>query len=410
MRMPQRERLGKALRRFVVDPDDRRPRSPRRAARARGGSEARRRRGGAPPARPSREARARRPAAGRARRRRYASRSAVYAMRCAGGPIWHSPATVVECRTAAAAEDSGLDVSSSVTTILFTDIEGSTRLWEQEGERMASALAQHDARARAAVEEQPRRHRQDDGRRPVRRVRGPARRGQRDGDVPAVARRSRGHERDPDPRALRPARRRGRAARQRLLRHAGQSHRADHERGPRRPDPRVAGGRRRGRHPPARADHAARSRQRPAEGPVVAGARLPGAPSRPAGGFPGAALARGHAQQPARAAHVVHRARARARGSDPAPQGIAPAHAARHGRPRQDAAVAADRRRHARRVSGRHLVHGSRADPRSHASSPTRWPRCSPCARSRGSRSRRRCARTSSRGRRCSSSTTASRW
>ena len=45
-----------------------------------------------------------------------------------------------------------MEVSSSVTTILFTDIEGSTRLWEQEGERMASALAQHDARARAAVE------------------------------------------------------------------------------------------------------------------------------------------------------------------------------------------------------------------------------------------------------------------
>jgi len=45
-----------------------------------------------------------------------------------------------------------LDVSSRVTTILFTDIEGSTRLWEQEGERMAGALAQHDARARVAVE------------------------------------------------------------------------------------------------------------------------------------------------------------------------------------------------------------------------------------------------------------------
>ena len=45
-----------------------------------------------------------------------------------------------------------MEVSSSVTTILFTDIEGSTRLWEQEGERMAAALAQHDARARAAVE------------------------------------------------------------------------------------------------------------------------------------------------------------------------------------------------------------------------------------------------------------------
>jgi predicted ATPase/class 3 adenylate cyclase len=36
-------------------------------------------------------------------------------------------------------------------TILFTDIEGSTRLWEQEGERMAAALARHDELARTAV-------------------------------------------------------------------------------------------------------------------------------------------------------------------------------------------------------------------------------------------------------------------
>ena len=38
------------------------------------------------------------------------------------------------------------------TTLLFTDIEGSTRLWEEEGERMAPALADHDALSRAAVE------------------------------------------------------------------------------------------------------------------------------------------------------------------------------------------------------------------------------------------------------------------
>ena len=38
------------------------------------------------------------------------------------------------------------------TTLLFTDIEGSTRLWEEEGERMAPALAEHDALSRAAVE------------------------------------------------------------------------------------------------------------------------------------------------------------------------------------------------------------------------------------------------------------------
>ena len=41
---------------------------------------------------------------------------------------------------------------SAVTTFLFTDIEGSTRLWEQEPERMSVALAGHDALARAVVE------------------------------------------------------------------------------------------------------------------------------------------------------------------------------------------------------------------------------------------------------------------
>jgi class 3 adenylate cyclase len=41
---------------------------------------------------------------------------------------------------------------SVITTFLFTDIEGSSRLWEQEPVRMPSALAQHDALARGAVE------------------------------------------------------------------------------------------------------------------------------------------------------------------------------------------------------------------------------------------------------------------
>ena len=43
--------------------------------------------------------------------------------------------------------------STGLTTLLFTDIEGSTRLWEQEGERMSRALAAHDALSRKAVEE-----------------------------------------------------------------------------------------------------------------------------------------------------------------------------------------------------------------------------------------------------------------
>ena len=40
----------------------------------------------------------------------------------------------------------------SVTAFLFTDIEGSTRLWEEEPERMRVALARHDEIARGAVE------------------------------------------------------------------------------------------------------------------------------------------------------------------------------------------------------------------------------------------------------------------
>jgi len=39
-----------------------------------------------------------------------------------------------------------------ISTFLFTDIEGSTRLWELEPARMQPALAAHDRVARAAVE------------------------------------------------------------------------------------------------------------------------------------------------------------------------------------------------------------------------------------------------------------------
>ena len=37
-------------------------------------------------------------------------------------------------------------------TFLFTDIEGSTRLWETDPERMRTALARHDAITRGSVE------------------------------------------------------------------------------------------------------------------------------------------------------------------------------------------------------------------------------------------------------------------
>ena len=45
-----------------------------------------------------------------------------------------------------------MQASPGGTTLLFTDIEGSTRLWEEEGERMPGALAGHDSLSRAAVE------------------------------------------------------------------------------------------------------------------------------------------------------------------------------------------------------------------------------------------------------------------
>jgi predicted ATPase/class 3 adenylate cyclase len=41
---------------------------------------------------------------------------------------------------------------SGIVTILFTDVEGSTRLWEREPEQMRAALARHDAISRAAVQ------------------------------------------------------------------------------------------------------------------------------------------------------------------------------------------------------------------------------------------------------------------
>ena len=45
-----------------------------------------------------------------------------------------------------------MDPTAPVVTYLFTDIEGSTRLWETEATRMADALARHDHLCRATVE------------------------------------------------------------------------------------------------------------------------------------------------------------------------------------------------------------------------------------------------------------------
>ena len=41
---------------------------------------------------------------------------------------------------------------SGTVTFLFTDLEGSTRLWEEHPELMRVALARHDAILRAAID------------------------------------------------------------------------------------------------------------------------------------------------------------------------------------------------------------------------------------------------------------------
>jgi class 3 adenylate cyclase len=45
-----------------------------------------------------------------------------------------------------------MELPSGTITFLFTDIEGSTRLWEEQPDTMKVALARHDALLRAAIE------------------------------------------------------------------------------------------------------------------------------------------------------------------------------------------------------------------------------------------------------------------
>ena len=44
-----------------------------------------------------------------------------------------------------------VELPSGTVTFLFTDLEGSTRLWEEQPEAMTAALARHDAIVRAAI-------------------------------------------------------------------------------------------------------------------------------------------------------------------------------------------------------------------------------------------------------------------
>src|SRR5438132_10087617 len=45
------------------------------------------------------------------------------------------------------------ELPTGTITFLFTDIEGSTRLWEQHPEAMEAALARHDALAAAVIQQ-----------------------------------------------------------------------------------------------------------------------------------------------------------------------------------------------------------------------------------------------------------------
>ena len=51
--------------------------------------------------------------------------------------VWHS---------------AGVSAPSGVVTFLFTDVEGSTRRWENDADAMRAALAAHDAVLRRAIE------------------------------------------------------------------------------------------------------------------------------------------------------------------------------------------------------------------------------------------------------------------
>ena len=45
-----------------------------------------------------------------------------------------------------------MNASPSFSTFLFTDIEGSTSMWEAQPEQMAQAIAHHDALLAEAVQ------------------------------------------------------------------------------------------------------------------------------------------------------------------------------------------------------------------------------------------------------------------
>ena len=257
------------------------------------------------------------------------------------------------------------DLPTGTVTFLFTDIEGSTRLWEQHPQAMAGALARHDAIMRQAIAA-------EGG--VVFKVIGDAFQAAFT-TAPAACAAALAAQRALAAEAwgaigalpVRMALHTGAALRDRwrLPHRRAQPPRAPAGRGPRRPDPALAQHRGAGaRHAAARCDAA-----RPGRAPAARSAPradLPAGRARPARRLPAAQDARPPTAQPAGAANRADRARARGRG------GLRLAAARRRaagdadwpGRHRQDPPGAPGRGRAARRVRRWRLVRRSGADQR----------------------------------------------
>ncbi len=229
---------------------------------------------------------------------------------------------------------------SSILTFLFTDIEGSTSKWEEQPEQMAQAVGRHDALLRDAVQATG----AGSSRRPATASMLRSKR-RRTGWRPTI---------EIQLALLDPAATAGMGLRVRCGLHTGavQARDNDYFGSTINRTARIMNAAHGGQVLVSQAI-ADQLRDRLPErvelkdlgsvrlkGPRNVGSRLPGRASEALPELPGAARARGDAQQPAAAADLVHRTRARARGgrghADEHPAADAP----RHGRPRQDPAVA----------------------------------------------------------------------
>ena len=229
---------------------------------------------------------------------------------------------------------------TGTVTFLFTDLEGSTRLWEEHPEAMQDALARHDAIVRDAIESH---HGHvvkttGDGAHAAFATASDA----VDAAVAAqlaLARRRVGRDRSLA-RAHGHPHRRGRAARRRLLRHRAQPRRADHVGRARRPDRGVADHQ---RSPPRRARSSSSTSASTASATSVSRNESSRSSIRICRSeFPPLRSVENFPTQPAAADHVVRRPRGRhgrgdrgardARASSPSPVSAASARPASRSR------------------------------------------------------------------------------